>query len=278
MAKASWVAPLVAALLGCLTRGNESESRSVILVMTGIKCLLILAGLGLAVAALFGLRRGGRDGVLGPAITGLVINSLVIGLLVMTFTSAAKLAKTRVAQSRAAAVAKAQQMGQDAVMQYPGWLGFARPNGGVVAITEFPDESPAAREFQGYFSAGFSAVSVALDNSAGLREVQVDPGSLVVFYADGHTVHALPPKDVLSTATEHPEQWQSKFGANLRASAGSKALDGYAFLPKGTSLVDVTRMTIVVNDQETIVSGKYLSVSEKEELMSRAAKTNKAAP
>ena len=86
-AKASWVAPLVALLLGFCTLDfrRQPENREAALVIGVVNVLLIVAGAGLAVAALFGVGKHGTAGILGPAIVGLVINGFLVFSLFMLF-------------------------------------------------------------------------------------------------------------------------------------------------------------------------------------------------
>src|SRR5687767_12957477 len=58
-AKFSWMAPLVAFLLGCCTVGARGASPAVSLGIGGLQLLLILAGLGAGIFALFGAKKHG---------------------------------------------------------------------------------------------------------------------------------------------------------------------------------------------------------------------------
>src|SRR5258706_4808032 len=83
MARASYIAPIIAFALGCLTRTTVEGHPMTGLIIGGVNIFLIIAGLCLAIIALSGMSKVGRDGVLGPAITGLVINVLIVTLLVV---------------------------------------------------------------------------------------------------------------------------------------------------------------------------------------------------
>jgi hypothetical protein len=86
-AKASWVAPLVALLLGFCTLDfrRQPENRDAALAIGIVNVLLIVAGAVLAVAALFGVGKHGTAGILGPAILGLIINGFLVFSLFMLF-------------------------------------------------------------------------------------------------------------------------------------------------------------------------------------------------
>ena len=86
-AKASWVAPLVALLLGFCTLDfrRQPGNKDAALAIGVVNVLLIVAGAGLAVAALFGVGKHGTAGILGPAILGLLINGFLVFSLFMLF-------------------------------------------------------------------------------------------------------------------------------------------------------------------------------------------------
>jgi hypothetical protein len=82
-AKAAWMAPLIAFLLGCCTVGAKRGAPSASLVISMIQLLLILAGVGLGIFALTGVGKHGSEGILAPAIVGLVLNVGIIALNVI---------------------------------------------------------------------------------------------------------------------------------------------------------------------------------------------------
>src|SRR5690349_17388297 len=67
-AKASWMAPIIAIFLGFLANNsNHSHDRSGALVVAFANMGLVTIGFALGIVALLGIRRHGRQGVLGPA-------------------------------------------------------------------------------------------------------------------------------------------------------------------------------------------------------------------
>ncbi len=82
-AKGAWVAPLIAFGLGCCTRGVQRASPGVGATIGIFQIVLIVAGVGLGIFALVGVRKHGGSGILFPAIAGLVLNALFIGLIVV---------------------------------------------------------------------------------------------------------------------------------------------------------------------------------------------------
>src|SRR5206468_2321039 len=72
LAKASWVAPLIALCLGCFgnvaSRGFGGAAGSILIGLVNIA--LILGGLTCGIIALCGVKRHGTSGILAPAIVG----------------------------------------------------------------------------------------------------------------------------------------------------------------------------------------------------------------
>lgn len=81
-AKASWVAPVVALVLGCLTRGSSERSPMTGGIVGLINVAMTFTGLVMGIVALFGVRKYGSRGILAPAIVGLVLNGLLVGSLI----------------------------------------------------------------------------------------------------------------------------------------------------------------------------------------------------
>ena len=66
-AKVSWIAPIVGFLLGCCVIGAAVKGSSILSgVLAILQLLLILAGIGLGVFALTGMKRNGPEGILVP--------------------------------------------------------------------------------------------------------------------------------------------------------------------------------------------------------------------
>ena len=87
-ARASWIAPLIVVALNFLNQSAKQPGvrpdRTAALVVGGISFVLILAGFALAIVALLGIRKRGANGVLGPAIAGLIINGLLLSGFIWT--------------------------------------------------------------------------------------------------------------------------------------------------------------------------------------------------
>jgi len=84
LAKSSWICSV--AIFGMMAVSSSvPRARTLIEIMA---LLLALVGLLLGVAALFGIRRFGRKKILAPALTGIVINGLIVLIWVTNFWAA----------------------------------------------------------------------------------------------------------------------------------------------------------------------------------------------
>lgn len=94
-AKASWVAPLIAFGLGfagsCILSnvlvGDPNATRLPQLVIGTIGLVLALTGFCLGVYALFGIRTYGIERILIPAIIGIMLSSVYVGLVIVAFVA-----------------------------------------------------------------------------------------------------------------------------------------------------------------------------------------------
>src|SRR3954470_1050706 len=102
-AKAAWVAPLIALLLGCFTSQIRESNASMGVAISFVNIALIIGGFALAIVAFCGIKRYGPSGILAPAIVGLCINLFVLGSLGYFFYFARSRAVARVAAARALA-------------------------------------------------------------------------------------------------------------------------------------------------------------------------------
>lgn len=94
-AKFSWIAPLISLAIGFF--GNaarddnkygpgdsiEMTDRIVSFVVAGTSLLLLIFGFVFAIIALFSMKLHGKHGIMGHAITGLILNTLFLGLFML---------------------------------------------------------------------------------------------------------------------------------------------------------------------------------------------------
>jgi hypothetical protein len=99
-AKASWVAPLVAIVLGIAARaiieGNRDMDvetvRSIFVIVGAIAILIAALGLVLGLVALFGISKHGARGILIPSVIGILLSSAYLYLVVSTFLTVRRMA------------------------------------------------------------------------------------------------------------------------------------------------------------------------------------------
>ena len=84
-ATCSWLAPLLVLGVNFYTLLSAGQSRVVSFVIVIVTCLLLPAGLILGIIALAGVKRHGRDGILQPAIAGVILSSLSLALVIFSF-------------------------------------------------------------------------------------------------------------------------------------------------------------------------------------------------
>jgi ABC-type glycerol-3-phosphate transport system permease component len=99
-ARASWMAPLVVIIFNFLLKNARlANSSAASLVIAVFSLFLYVAGLSFAVYALSQVRTAGRQGVLVPAIVGLLLNGLFLlivgGVAVTSFLGARDRASQR---------------------------------------------------------------------------------------------------------------------------------------------------------------------------------------
>jgi predicted membrane protein len=82
-AKASWIAPLV--VIALFVFGHQVAAR---VILELIALVLIVAGICLGIAALFGIRKHGRKGIFAPALAGLILNGLLLFIFITNFVAA----------------------------------------------------------------------------------------------------------------------------------------------------------------------------------------------
>ena len=82
-AKGSWAGGVIVLLL--LMFGGHVGAR---VILDSVALLLILGGLVLGIAALFGIREHGVKGILAHAIAGIIVNGLLLFIFVTNFFAA----------------------------------------------------------------------------------------------------------------------------------------------------------------------------------------------
>jgi hypothetical protein len=79
-ARASWLGPVIIFLLFAFAHQVAGQ-----VILELIALVLIVAGICLGIAALFGIRKHGKKGILAPALVGLILNSLLLFIFITNF-------------------------------------------------------------------------------------------------------------------------------------------------------------------------------------------------
>jgi hypothetical protein len=94
-AQASLLAPVVAIGMGILVNiGLGAQPSPLVGMITGsLGILLIVLGFVFALVSLSGVRRHGKKGILGRATAGLIINSIILALMIISIPMFKKMAE-----------------------------------------------------------------------------------------------------------------------------------------------------------------------------------------
>ncbi len=256
-ATASWLAPVLACFLSYATK---PASRSGNMIMLTIEVLFIVAGLVFGIIALFGIRKHGREGILKPAIAGIIVNVSLILLVISIVVFVGVANKRRLRQ-------EGEQIGMDAFLEYPGWYGAAMLPDAIVSIASLNDRSQAAREFNVGFTANVSVLIIGVENSAGKSTVTIDPSSLRLNLADGTVKNSLPTITVLRTARESREKALKEYSGPFAVPPGGQLRGRIAFVPYGFDMSKVVSISVLINGRDTLAEGAYMTGKQKTELV-----------
>lgn len=277
-ARASWVAPIVAVVLGVLSSGALRHGDDLAgLVTSFVTGGLILLGLVLGVVALFGVRKYGRHGILIPACVGIAINGLIVLAGSSTFLGRPRPAPGAVGPAGRAAPRRpllSQQAVDDSLQKYPGWVGRAAAGDAVVALVEVPGPSPFAADFQSDFAADFVFLSLNIDTSRSIAPLALDTADGRVYFKDGTSRPLMRPSDVYATARPPATTagFVAGFPAVVRAPAGAReATTAPVFLPAGTDTRAIASVRLGLPGGGTLdVPGAFLSADQKAENIRRS--------
>jgi hypothetical protein len=270
LAKASWVAPLIALCLGCFgnaaARGSEDRTASIIVGLINI--VLILGGLVCGIIALCGVKRCGRSGILAPAIVGVVLNGVfvlamvaVIPLALSTRSSArsATVSPGAVSAARAPTPVRSPQ----SALRQTGWVGDARGRNFTLGFVAMDPDHPDTLDLQSNFNRRFSTLVLWADNRQNLREIRIDTDGASVLLANGSTVPALRTRDVLSTATRARSTWLSKYGSAIIVPPGEQVDGQFLFLPPEVDLNQISTVYLMADGERMSVTGRVVTAAEK---------------
>lgn len=265
-AKVSLWTPVVAILLGfCL--GNSVREMPQLGIGLGVfNLLLILAGFVLAIVALVGIRRHGREGILVRALIGLVANGLILACVPAMFI-AARDVRARQDQALQQQIERDRQAGVDAVQNHPGWFGAHQDESLTLTAVSIADDSDAGKLYDDLFTADIALMIFSVQVPRDASAVTLDLRGAKLHRIGGEVVSPLPLEATLRTATEDPERALRQFGGNYAVEPGGALDMAVLFVPRGFDWSTIEAVSFTLNGSEVILAGRYLSVREKQLLI-----------
>jgi len=280
------MAPLIAIGFGIVTAGGRDKDPTMALIIGGANLLIIVLGFAFAIVALVGIRRHGREGIVAPALIGLVLNGLLIASFFATMSAANRLAAARAARQGGGGGGatpgqvltpaaqqeqrRLEQRGADMIRDHPGWLGLAEHRGAAFAVTQWPSGSEFVDELKrNTFAADCTVVSIGVDNAragAAATPVVFDPPSAQLHFADGRVVKALDPKRLLKLDAEDRNTYLRNWAQPRRVEAGAKQSNTIVLFPPDADLTNVTGVSFTVDGERVTIPGRHYTVAEKAEV------------
>jgi hypothetical protein len=264
-ARASWIAPLVAFVLGFCTLSyrNQPENRESAAVIGIANALLIAGGLVLAIVSFFGVRRHGPSGIVAPAVAGLVVNCLLIGAM---FT-----ALRTVNRIRAGAVTGSGSPGPNALIpvtspqsafRQTGWVGSGSDGTITVIMVAMADDHADTKSFKELLSRDAGIMTLSVDNRQGTQNVTVSGDRATLHFADGATATGFTLSS-LARSTPGGQALVRQVGSPFVASAGALVESKFLFIPPGLDLTKLRSIDVTVDGKPFSVPGRIVTAREK---------------
>jgi hypothetical protein len=259
-AKAAWVAPLIAIMLGCLTSTIREANPTIAIVIGVTNGLIILAGFVMAIVAFLGVKRYGPAGIIAPAIVGLLINLVFIGGFASFFfyTRSRMVARTSAYRAAAARVVTPFSSPQSSLRQ-TGWLGAAtfRPADVTITLVWMQDSHADTRAERSTLKNDASIIVVAINNREGVAPAVLDTRNAQLVFADGRNVRALDAAAVL-----HPADAASTSPPFIVAPGG--LVEGKViFIPPDLDLTKLELIRVTLSGTKVEIPGRIYTAEEK---------------
>lgn len=232
--------------------------------------LFCLIGFFCGLIALFGIPKYGTKGILVPAIIGMSITGLLIFAVIGLIGRKERMALQQqhiVQQQRANA--QAMQEGENAVLDYPGWLGKAQVSGGLIIAVSVDEVSQASQDYNSHFSKKYSLMNLSVNNASGTETLAVDPYSLKIVNMDGSTQSSANADEVVSSVSTDRQGFIAHYPRLITVAPGRQSTDIWGFFVSGTDYSRVATITVSVNGQEVALNGQFFTQEQKKELFNR---------
>jgi hypothetical protein len=159
--------------------------------------------------------------------------------------------------------------GEDAVLDYPGWLGKAQVSGGMIIAVSVDETSQASRDYNSNFNKKYSLVNLSVNNTAGTETLVVDPSSIKIINADGSTQSSATDNEVISSVSTDRQGFASRYSGSISAAPGQQLTDRWGYFASGTDYSKAVSMTVSVNGQVVTLNGQFFTPEQKKELFER---------
>ena len=258
-AEFSVVAPFVVFVIGMVTKGLNSRSSAILL--ASIQGLMLIAGIALGIVALLGIKKHGKEGIIGKAISGIVLNLAVISLIVAGILKARERAHLRKEKAKA----DLEEQGRQSYFQFKSWSGYYVSDSVKYAFNTLPDNSPVSKTFNDNFKNKVSFSQLVIVNES-QEELIIDTSKFKIKLLDGNFESFIPAEKILNSAIEDRDKLKSYFLGPHRIKPLSKYMNVMLFTPMGYNWENVASITIDVNGKEFEIEGRIFTEDEKKQL------------
>jgi hypothetical protein len=262
-AKAAWVAPLIAMLLGCLTSQVHQSAPPMRMILGVVYLLLILGGFALAIVAFCGIKRYGPVGILAPAIAGLIINLLFIGFIgyFVYFAQTKAVAKVAAARALAARPVTPFSSPQSSLRQN-GWMGAVVDNGTLVITVVAMDNSHGdTKALRSSFKSDASVIILSIDNRKSQSPATLDTRNAQLVFSDGRKLSALDPSVILQPAD------LMSMSPPFQVPAGALLEGKMLFIPADLDLSKLQLIRMTLSGSQVEIPGRIFTAAEKNRLI-----------
>lgn len=271
MARASFLAPMVALAIGFLTIGIRTQtdeySRSTELFVGIFNLSLCAVGLCLGIVSLAGWLRLRQKRVLTYTIAGLIINGVIVtGFLAVM--GAAKRASARQEQARQQAVASAEQEGRDQFLNHNGWYGALNSPEMIVAVTQFTDDFFITKQINALLPRRCTVANITVRSAATNPEYRIDLGKVLIALKNGEVIHSLNTEMIQSARSDR--QALERLAGVRTLAPGKELQDGVLLIPADIPADSIEGFGIPLSDSQSVtVHGRIFTAQEKQELVRR---------
>jgi hypothetical protein len=279
----SWISPLIVVFTNCCCVGaivRMSGSATSALFVAIFQLLLIIAGLGLGIFALTGVKRNGPEKILVPGIIGITLNGLIILaniVVIMLAISGHNLLNrlkklppptpvpgtttsptTPGGRGKSSTAVTSWQI-ESAFVREGGWVGATQYHGATITLATLSDASDVGQAMAGRVDEPVSVALLTVDNAQGEAEFPIDPtgGNVVVRAGDKFEL-----PDMAKLLGEKKDELVTP--PPFTVPKGGQLLNKVIYLPPEVDARQISRVTISVDGNNVAIQGRYMTAKEKQ--------------